>query len=276
MASFIISFFLGASVGSFLTLVADRFGKETIWQGRSHCNHCQRTLQGWELIPLVGYLLVGGHCRTCKKTIPIRYPLFEALTGLVAAGMWTTITFPLDFRLVAFDYVLVALLLVLAFYDWVHQEFPVSLLSSALGIALLSTVYVSLSHGSLEMLRVADPYFQWLGSPESVLVSSGVGLIVGVVALGLLAFPSRGRWMGYGDVWLIGILGLWLGYPGIWMALLVAFYLGALIGLWLLITGKDIRRQRIAFGPFLITGAILVYIWGPSLFMFIMKLWGAV
>lgn len=80
--------------------------------------------------------------------------------------------------------------------------------------------------------------------------------------------------MGYGDVILVAILGLWLGYPLIFVAVLLAFYLGAGFGLWHLAKQRVREDHRLAFGPFLILGSIITYVWGEALFAAMMRLWG--
>lgn len=66
--------------------------------------------------------------------------------------------------------------------------------------------------------------------------------------------------MGYGDVKFSGVLGLYLGWAG-WDAIVVgtlaAFAAGAIVGLALLITGRARLSSSIAFGPFMLAGAVV-------------------
>src|SRR6478752_8875134 len=82
-------FILGTAVGSFLGVVVDRLAsKESIWKGRSHCDHCRHNLGGFDLIPLVSYFVLGRKCRYCHKELSWFYPIIEFCTGFVflAAG----------------------------------------------------------------------------------------------------------------------------------------------------------------------------------------------
>lgn len=267
----------GFAVGSFLSLVVDRLDSdESLWVGRSHCNHCKKKLAWWELIPVLGYLFLRGKCVTCKKGIPYRYPLFEIITGLTFGVLFLANVHtgtPLIFVL---ELVFGSLLLLLFFYDSLHQSFPATILyASLIAVAYISTIKAFTSTMTTGVLPVLTPTFSLFRSPSPPYLSLVIGALVGVGLLGLLAFPSKGKWMGYGDVILIGILGLWLGYPLILLAIMLAFYSGALVGIYLIATKKIGKNHRIAFGPFLIVGALITRAWGPALFMFIMKLWGA-
>lgn len=81
----IITFFIGASFGSFLNVVVERFvrGNKPV-TGRSACPQCQRTLRWYELLPVISYILQGGRCRSCRYHIPAQYLLMEVLCGVAA------------------------------------------------------------------------------------------------------------------------------------------------------------------------------------------------
>lgn len=80
------SFFIGASVGSFLNVVAWRMPRGMSINGRSHCPRCDNTLQWYDNLPVFGWLVLGGRCRYCRLPISPRYPIVEATVGLCV--MW--------------------------------------------------------------------------------------------------------------------------------------------------------------------------------------------
>ena len=56
---------------------------------RSRCPHCGHQITALENIPVLSWLFLRGACRECRKPIPVRYPLVELLTGvLAAASVW--------------------------------------------------------------------------------------------------------------------------------------------------------------------------------------------
>lgn len=80
----IIIFILGIYFGSFFTLATYRIPKkENITHKHSYCPNCNHKLGALDLVPIFSYIFLKGKCRYCKKSIGIRYFLFEILTGLV-------------------------------------------------------------------------------------------------------------------------------------------------------------------------------------------------
>ena len=80
--------FLGFAVGSFLSALVYRYPRSiSIFRGRSFCDHCKRTIQWHDNIPLVSYLMLGGKCRFCFKRISPKNPIIELSTG----GLFLTV-----------------------------------------------------------------------------------------------------------------------------------------------------------------------------------------
>ncbi len=79
----------GSCIGSFLNVVVYRLpeGKSLISPG-SRCPSCEHGLAWYDNIPVLGWLWLRGKCRYCKAPISIQYPLIEALTGLMFAGLF--------------------------------------------------------------------------------------------------------------------------------------------------------------------------------------------
>ncbi len=250
---------IGAAVGSFLTVAVERFERgETFVTNRSICDACKKQLRWWELLPIVSFLGLKGKCARCKAAIPFFSFWFEVITAIVFCVFTLNNTGSVGSPLFYAELVVISSLLLLFFYDIRYQVFPgLYLIISAILVALfvvLQTVFVPTDVSLFEHI---------------------LGGLVGMLLLGLLAVPSGGRWMGYGDVLLAGILGLWVGYPLVYVCLILAFYLGAIVGVGVLVGRKTAKDHRIAFGPFLILGALITNIWGISLFRAIMHLWGA-
>ncbi|MBA2117686.1 prepilin peptidase [Bremerella alba] len=84
-------FALGATIGSFLNVVAYRLprGESVVFQ-RSHCPQCHTQILGRDNVPIFGWVMLGGRCRNCQSKISARYPIVELVLfqphPMVAAG----------------------------------------------------------------------------------------------------------------------------------------------------------------------------------------------
>lgn len=88
------------------------------------------------------------------------------------------------------------------------------------------------------------------------------GNLLGVIIIGGIWAVSKGRAMGFGDVEIALVMGLALGWPKIIFALWVAFVAGAIVGLMMMARKQAKAKSVIAFGPFLIFGYWLAYLFG--------------
>jgi prepilin signal peptidase PulO-like enzyme (type II secretory pathway) len=70
--------------------------------------------------------------------------------------------------------------------------------------------------------------------------------------------------MGPGDIKLALFMGAVLG-AYVMVALFVAFFLGSLVGVFMLLVQKRSRKEKIPFGPYLAMGAILAALVGETL-----------
>ncbi|MCA0969928.1 prepilin peptidase [Halobacillus litoralis] len=230
-------FILGTILGSFYNVVGLRLPKGDLFkESRSHCPNCHHTLQWYELVPIVSFLLQKGRCRNCKKKISSVYPIMEALSGM---------TFALSFYLFGFQVELVlALLLMSLFHMIVVADFAYMVIPDRLLLFFLPLFIV---------YRVIDPLDPWWAS----LIGGAVGLFL-TAAIILL---SKGG-MGGGDMKLFGLIGFVLG----WKLLLVTYFLSTLIGAmvsWgLLAAGVIERKKPIPFGPFIVLGASFAFFSG--------------
>jgi len=203
---------------------------------RSHCPECGTTLGPLELVPVLSYLLLRGRCRHCGKKISISYPAMEVGVGLIfllivvgrGATVWT-----LNYL------VLASLVVVAAGIDLNHGVIPDRL--------TLPWMAVGVAAGALGGLREVTMR------------------IVGLFACGglvfLIALLSRGG-MGGGDVKLMALVGSFLGPWGGLASFMVACFIGAAVGIGLIVAGLKKRKDEIPFGPFIAAGAIIVCISG--------------
>jgi leader peptidase (prepilin peptidase) / N-methyltransferase len=246
----LIFFILGLIIGSFLNVIIFRLNTGKSFGGRSGCMSCMNKLTWYELIPVLSYIGLGGRCRNCKTKISLQYPLVEFATGLIFAALFLKFqnVFFLNIPVFSFTYLYYAfafsLLVVITAYDLRHKIIPDTLVF-ILGI---------LAFGGLFLFTNFNFSTHW---PSLLEFSSGL-LIAAPFAL--LWLVSGGRWMGLGDAKLALSLGWLLGFYRAFSGVVVAFWIGAVVGILLVIFSKKYKmKSEIPFAPYLVLGAILAF-----------------
>jgi leader peptidase (prepilin peptidase)/N-methyltransferase len=232
---------LGAIVGSFLNVVAYRLPRrESLISPASHCPRCATPVKPYDNIPIVSWLLLRGHCRSCGEPISARYPLVEALTAALCVG---AVLAHSSAAAVALSIVLILLVVPAALIDLEHRIIPN--LITATGAVLAVAIGLAL-----------DPS----GEPGRLIAGAAAG---GFLLVAALAYPAG---MGMGDVKLAAMMGLFLGAavaPAILIALLAGVAVGAVV-----IARKGAsagRKTAVPFGPFLALGALTAIFAGQQL-----------
>lgn len=231
---------LGLVIGSFLNVVIWRVPRgESIVRPGSHCASCDHPLSARDNVPLLSWLALAGRCRYCGAAVSPRYPLVELVTAGLFAAM--AARFGAHLVLLAFLY-LAAISVALAAIDLDVQRLPnvLTLPSYVVGGALLGLSALT-AHDGGAMLRAAI----------------GMAALYGGYLLLTVVKPGG---MGWGDVKLAGVLGLYLGFLG-WRHLVVgaflAFLLGGVASVALVVIRRAGRKSRIPFGPFMLAGAVI-------------------
>lgn len=224
-------------------------------QDRSHCLHCHRQLSAVDLIPVVSWLALGGRCRTCHQ--PIGYTEFITELGLGLALAVSYIAWPLPFGSLvgwALFFIWVLLLLCLTIHIVYDAKWLLLLDKITLIIFGLSLIFITLK------LVFIDINF------SASLISIAASLIILPGLYGVLYALSKGAWIGFGDVKLLIPLAIML--PN-WSHALLMLFLANFIGFVVLVpgmvSGKISRTARIPFGPFLIIAWFIVMLWGNGL-----------
>lgn len=263
----LLIFIFGAVVGSFLNVVALRYGVQSI-SGRSKCFSCGKKLSWYELIPILSFVFQGGRCRGCKARISIQYPAIEILTGLIFLTLYLKFDFTTYLAYRQVGYLLLAtvfsIYIVILIYDLRHKIIPDQLVYTA--------IFLSLGFGIYR--------FVW-DLPALLSGGGGFGIwdfvAAGIIFLffALIWLFSGGRAMGFGDAKLGLSVGLLLGATQGFSAIILAFWLGA--GITLLYMGlsrifglfkgakKLTMKSEIPFAPFIILGAWLSLIYDLNL-----------
>ena len=256
----IIFLVFGIIIGSFLNVVIYRLNTGKTFGGRSMCFSCARTLSWYELVPVGSFLIQKGKCRGCKSKISIQYPMVEMITGIIFAAIFLKFQYlfwvdTFSFSLTLGYYAtLFSLLMVITVYDIKHKVIPDSL-SLIFGIFSFVGIFFFLNSN----FYIHYPNFiQYLSGPILAL------------PFALLWFVSKGKWMGFGDAKLAVGLGWMLGLSLGLSALVLSFWIGALMGILLLIFSKHYGiKSQLPFAPFLALGTLIAFLFEFNFFPFV-------
>ena len=211
---------------------------------RSACPKCGHKIGALENVPVISYLALRGRCADCKTPISLRYPVIEAISG-IAAGY---IAWHFGFGLAAFSTIVFAwALIALTVIDIDTQLLPDSITLPLLWAGLLANIPATFA--SLD---------------DAVL-----GAIVGYLALWsvywVFKLATGKEGMGFGDFKLLSALGAWLGWQLIPLVILLSSFVGATVGILLIVFRRHGRSTPIPFGPYLAAAGMIAILWGAEM-----------
>lgn len=247
-------FIIGAVVGSFLNVCICRIPEgKSIVSPPSACPRCGQGIRWYDNVPILSFLLLRAKCRSCGEPITWRYPMVEALNGLLFVLMLHR--FGLS-PLLPGMLLLASSLVVVTFIDIDHQIIPdrISLSGIPIGFAV----------------SFATGYPGWL--------SSLIGIVAGGGSLLLIAelyerFSGKES-MGGGDVKLLAMLGAFLGWKSVPFIIFAGSLGGSLVGVPVMLMQKEGRDFKIPFGPFLAVAALLYMLAGEEIIRWYFSLGG--
>lgn len=248
-------------------VIANRYNTGlSFFKGRSICFSCNMELYNKDLVPIFSFLFLKGKCRHCQSKIPKSAFIVEILMGVLSVlAAFKSGFLSLELRALSLEeavgYLLItaifAVILLISIYDLKHFIIPDSFLIS---LFVFSFIYI-----------LFFPSFHF-----SLLLATGYLLLINLVSGSILALPffliflfSKGTWFGFGDVKYILVLGFLLGFAQGLSAVVLAFWIGAVFSL-LVILIKKVKphislplftnnltiKSEIPFGPFLSIGTI--------------------
>ena len=229
---------------------------------RSFCPKCREQLRWWHNIPLFSWLMLGGKCWYCKTPIPMRYPLVELITLMLALLCWYRFgVSPTGFVIFAFC----CSLIVISFIDYDYYIIPnvISLPGTAIGVGI----------------GLLNQFFHFFTPPVAGdLMGSLLGILAGAGSLWLVAelymLLRRKEGMGMGDVKLLAMTGALLGWEGAVFTIWIGASLGAVLGVILLLLRGHKLSHQLPFGPYLATGTLLYLFARDEMALLVMKVMG--
>jgi leader peptidase (prepilin peptidase)/N-methyltransferase len=187
---------------------------------RSCCPNCGATITALQNIPVISYLVLKGKCGNCKTPISIRYPTVELITGLLTGYLashfgfgsaallailflWALIALTFidfDTQLLPDDITLPLLWIgLLANINGIFADLPSAVIGAVAGYLSLWSVYwifklltgkEGMGYGDFKLLAAIGAWLGWQMLPIVILLSAGVGAIVGI---SLIVLARHGR-----------------------------------------------------------------------------------
>lgn len=264
--TYTIVFLLGAVIGSFLNVCIYRIPAGlSIVKPRSRCGDCGKTLEALDLVPIFSWLFLRGKCRHCGAKIAARYPMVEALEGILFVVILSH--FGISW-LTPIMWVFTAILTVVFFIDLDHQIIPNKVVIFGLVAGLMPAVYhwISTAKGPTSFHRY-PLYFSTAFYEPFLGAFVPFVLMLAMALLSLIFFKRSG--LGMGDVKLYAVIGTFLGWQNALMSIWFAFFFGGLFGIiWIFILKKD-KSAMIPFAPFIVVGSLLTMFYSAPLYNFI-------
>ena len=211
---------------------------------RSACPSCGHRITALQNVPVISYLMLGGKCAGCKARISIRYPLVEAMTGLLTGFLawhfgvtWVSV----------FAIIYLWSLIALTFIDADTTLLPDDITLPLLWLGLLVN----------------------LGGVFTDIGSATLGAVGGYLVLWSVYWAFKlltgKEGMGYGDFKLLAAIGAWLGWQLLPLVILLSAAVGTVVGIaGILLKGRD-KGAKLPFGPYLAAAGFIALVWGQTL-----------
>jgi leader peptidase (prepilin peptidase)/N-methyltransferase len=250
LPAYVIVFVLGAAIGSFINVVVYRLpAKLSILWPPSRCPHCLNRLKAYDNVPVFGWIWLRGRCRYCKNKISPRYPVVEAVTGILFLMIFWK--FQISISTIGY-WAFCSWLLALSLIDLDTMTLPNPLTKSGLIMGLMFQMAQANGSGTIRHLM--------MGVVGAVL---GLWLFDAISIIGSIAFRKTA--MGAGDAKLAAMMGAWLGWRYLLIAGLIACIIGVIVGVSVIVRSPQKLGHKMPFGPFLALGSIITLFSGQGI-----------
>ena len=210
----------------------------------STCPHCGHRIRAWENIPILSYLLLRARCAACKAPISVRYPIVEAVSGVLSGYIgWR---YGLTLATVGALFLMWSLI-ALTVIDINTQLLPDDITLPLIWVGLLVNL-----NGTFVPLQGAV-----------------IGAVAGYLSLWavywLFKLATGKEGMGYGDFKLLAAVGAWLGWKMLPVVILLSSLVGAIVGIGLIVFARHGRNTPIPFGPYIAAAGLIALFWGETI-----------
>ncbi|MEA3464003.1 MAG: prepilin peptidase [Patescibacteria group bacterium] len=278
-------FLFGLTIGSFLNCLIWRLRKGEGMLNRSYCPKCKKQIVWYDNLPILSFVLLRGRCRYCKQKISWQYPAVELITAVLFLISFivnlqpliinTFPNFQFSIRQLADNFQLISNFQFLNF-SLLTSHFSLLILRDWFLIAVMIIIFVYDLRWYLILDKVVLPACFAVFIFNLLLGFSSQGgfpnwhnlLISGIIGSSFFLFQfiiSKGKWIGGGDIRLGLLMGLALGWPNVMLAIFLAYLIGSVVGVGLIISGKKQWGSQVPLGVFLSTATVITLFWGQQI-----------
>ncbi len=246
----IFSLLIGLVIGSFINCLVWRLHEKKTILGRSFCPCCNHKISWYDNIPVLSFLILNGKCRHCKKKISWQYPIVELITAILFFLAWylqkDNFGAILEIKQVLIllrNWFLIVVMIIIFIYDlkW-YLILDIITLPSMI-LAFILNLIIGYSFWDL----------MWAGG-----IGGGFFLFQFLI--------SKGKWIGGGDIRMGLLMGFALGSVlNLAVALFLAYIIGSVVGIFLILINKKKWGSQIPLGVFLSISTIITLFWGSDL-----------
>jgi leader peptidase (prepilin peptidase) / N-methyltransferase len=237
----------GLVFGSFFNVVIYRLPRRlSLMRPPSSCPGCGARIRPIDNVPVLSYIILGGKCRACGRRISPVYPAVETLTAVGFALVYFNSGRFLDLEFFA-GCIFTSALIILGFIDYYHQILPDAITLPGLVLAL------------------AYAFFRDDLTFRAALIGAVAGAAFLLLVYGAYFLIRKKEGLGMGDVTMLLMIGAYLGLMRTLLTLILASFIGALVGVFLILRrGKDFQFA-LPFGTFLAPAAFVSMLWGEGI-----------
>jgi leader peptidase (prepilin peptidase) / N-methyltransferase len=217
--------------------------RESVVSPGSRCTTCGRALRWNENIPVISYVTLGGRCRRCRERISVMYPMVEITTATIFLLHYLIIgPQPLLISRLVFAGAMIVLFVI----DLQHRILP--------NIITIPGVFV----GFLFSLFLPPG---WVSSAIGIGVGGGILLVIAEAYYRV----RHEEGLGMGDVKMLAMIGAFLGWQLTLLTLVMSSFIGSVVGVVMIVSGKGDMKYALPFGTFLALAAIVAGLGGEEI-----------
>lgn len=235
--------------GLFIGMISAMYGLKGILKNKikaGYCINCNTSYEWHELLPLISYFLMRGKCNYCHNKISLLFPALELLSGLL---------FSFSYIIYGFSYEMIIMIIL--------TMLLVNIFISDLKYFIILDKPLIISSTIVLLLKLL--FFGF----ETFIISVCSGLLIFIFMM-IIKFIGdkifKEESLGGGDVKLAVFFGFLLGLRLSIISLILGSFLAFPYAIYSVLTNKN---REIPFGPFLITGLYLVFVFMDTINQFI-------